>query len=92
MTYKPPTRVSNLDVPWISLVTRADEDWARDKYYQIEYEFAGNPRNWRYANPYVRGAYGGFSNVYPVGQPFGDKDPDVFGQHLQSGVPTGGWA
>jgi hypothetical protein len=87
--YRPPTKTSTLEMPWLSLVQQADPDWARRKHREVEYTFDGKVF---LADPYVRGIYNGLSNVYPVGQPSGNTDPNVFGKHLQKGVPTDGWA
>ena len=54
--YKPPTRVSTLTIPWEAQVTRADPNWARFKYYEIEYEMTRRPF---FANPYTHGPYSG---------------------------------
>lgn len=97
--YKPFTKVTTREYPYLALVTQADPTWARGKYWDIEYEFANRAY---YANPYKRGAYNRLDNTYAVGQPYGGTDPlvaaalaptvgnDVPG--LYEAVPTGGWA
>lgn len=52
--YKPSTYVSNIVIPWLSIVQRADPDWARDKFRQVEYRLT-NRVFW--ANPYTRGSF-----------------------------------
>jgi hypothetical protein len=85
--YKPPTAGSTVQIPYLSLVQRADPDWQRLKFRDIEYETA-NKLFW--ANPYVRGAYNQNSNVYPVGQPNGGIDPLYAGRpfYSTSGSPS----
>lgn len=50
----PNTRTLNM--PWQSLVTRADPDWQRAQHDQVQYEFSGG-RVFRH-DPTTRGAYG----------------------------------
>lgn len=99
--YRPPTRVTSIQVPWLALVTRADPDFERRKHREVEYVTAGNTVFW--ADPQNRGAYDGLSNTYPVGQPYGGLDPLVEAAKaptggcptpgLYSGTPDGkGWA
>jgi hypothetical protein len=52
--YRPVTKVTTIQVAFLNLVTRADPNWAKDKFWEIEYEFTG--KNY-YANPYIRGAF-----------------------------------
>ena len=97
--YQPPTRVVTCQTPYLALVSQADRQWARDKYWAPEYEFG---QRYSYANPYQRGAYNRLENVYPVGQQYGGLDPliqaalaptvgnEVPG--LYEGVETGSWA
>lgn len=88
--YNPPTRVVTTERPFLAIVARADPDFERMKYREIEYEFS---RRVFRANPYQRGAYNSYSNTYPVGQPYGGTDPLVTeNKPLYSGVPTGSWA
>jgi len=88
--YRPPTRVATTQVPYLSLVTAADPDFERRKHREVEYEFQGKVF---LADPYVRGIYNSYSNIYPVGQPYGALDPLVVDNRpLYSGVPTGSWA
>lgn len=53
--YKPPTKVVTTQVTYLSMVNRADPDWARLKRMEVEYEmsngriFTGDPNH--------RGAY-----------------------------------
>jgi hypothetical protein len=88
--YLPPTRVPSIEMPYQALVVQADPDIERLKRNEIEYEFSG--RSFR-ADPTQRGAYNSHDNVYPVGQPYGEDDPEVVAARpLYSGVPTGSWA
>lgn len=57
--YNPPIKGATLEIPYQVLVTRADPDFNRGKYRQIEYEFTGH---WFYANPLIRGAYNNNQN------------------------------
>jgi hypothetical protein len=52
--YKPPTRVTTVQMPYLALVNQADENWARRKHREVEYEFYDKIF---LADPYVRGAY-----------------------------------
>jgi hypothetical protein len=52
--YKPPTRVTTIQIPYQALVSRADPNWNRYKFREIEYEFSGKVF---LANPYQRGPY-----------------------------------
>jgi hypothetical protein len=52
--YNPPTKVVATEIPYLAMVVRDDPSWARLKYNEIEYEFAGKAFR---ANPYARGAY-----------------------------------
>lgn len=70
--YRPPTAVVSCPQPYLSLVTQADPNWARHKYWDVEYTFDGRVS---YANPYQRGAANRLSNVYPVGAQYGQPDP-----------------
>ena len=90
-TYQPPTRVTTKSFAYIALVTQADPNWARDKHWDVEYEFQGKRL---YANPYNRGIYNSNSNIYPVGLPYGGLDPAVVAARpMFSGTPDGkGWA
>jgi hypothetical protein len=86
--YQPPTRVTTVQMPYLSLVTAADPDWSRRKFWDVEYEMSNKPL---YANPYTRGAYNDFSNVYPVGQPYGGLDAvKIAAKAPTAGVPTPG--
>ena len=97
--YKPPTKVATKVYTYLSLVTTADPEWTRGKFWDVEYEFAGKAL---YANPYNRGPYNDHSNVFPVGQPFGGQDAlKIAGKAPTAGNPvpglyqavaTGGWA
>lgn len=64
--YRPPTKVSTMSVPWLSVVTRSDPDWARDRHREIQYEFTN--RRW-YVNPDVDGAYSPFTVLWQQGLP-----------------------
>lgn len=69
--YRPPTKVTSLELPFLALVTRADPDWARAKHREQTYPdtpgigfsngkiFYGNPTN--------SGAYDGTSGVVATG-------------------------
>ncbi len=46
---------SNIDIPWLAFVTRADPDFQRAKRRDVEYEMA-NGRTFM-ADPTDRGAY-----------------------------------
>lgn len=88
--YRPPTRVSTTEIPYLALVTSADPDFERRKHREVEYEFSGRVF---LADPYVRGANNSYSNTYPVGQPYGPLDPLVVAARpMYSGVVTGPWA
>jgi hypothetical protein len=52
--YRPPTRVTTVNIPYQSLVTRVDPNWAKYKFREEEYTFQGKIF---YGNPYVRGPY-----------------------------------
>lgn len=52
---KPP-KVQSLEIPWRKVVIDADEDWARGRLEEIEYEFSPPGRVFR-GNPYKRGPY-----------------------------------
>lgn len=91
MVYNPPNQVTAIEFPYLSLVTKSDPNWSRDKYWAPEYQFS-NGRTFM-ANPYVRGSFTNHSNVYPVGQPYGGNDPLIIAARpMYSGTPTGGWA
>ena len=88
--YKPNTRVASKSVPYLALVAQADPDFERRKHREVEYSFSGRVFT---ADPYRRGSYNQYSNIYPVGQPYGGLDAAVVANApLYSGVPTGGWA
>ena len=91
MVYRPPTRVTTKQFAYVALVTQADPQWARDKYWAEEYRFQNKSL---FANPYVRGANNSNSNTYPVGVPFGGQDPLVVAARpMYAGTPDGkGWA
>jgi len=89
--YKPATKVQTVEMPYLSMVTTADPQFERRKHREVEYEVASGKVY--VADPYVRGIYNSHSNVYPVGQPYGQNDPLVVDNRpLYSGVPTDGWA
>jgi hypothetical protein len=97
--YKPPIQVSTVEIPFLSMVTKADPDFERRKHWEVEYEFDAKVFM---ADPYVRGAYNTNSNIYAVGQPFGGQDAAVLAAKaptagsatpgLYRGTATGGWA
>lgn len=70
--YKPNTKGSTREIPYMALVAQVDPDHERLKHNAVEYDY---PRHIFRADPYRRGAYSAHSNVYPVGQPFGEDDP-----------------
>jgi hypothetical protein len=57
--YNPPHAVTTLEIPYLSLVVRADPDFEKKKHREIEYQFAGP--NF-YADPTNRGAYNDHDN------------------------------
>ena len=89
--YKPPTRVTTVQKPYLALVTSTDPDFQRRKHREVEYEFQGKAL---IADPTNRGAYNNHSNSYPVGQPYGADDPAVVAARpMMAGTPDGkGWA
>jgi hypothetical protein len=90
MPYNPPTKVTTRSFPYLALVTQADPMWQRRKHREVEYEFAGKVF---FADPYVRGSYNHFSNVYQVGQQQGAIDPKlVAASPMIQAQPVGGWA
>jgi len=52
--YKPPTRVTTIQIPFLAIVNRADPDRERFKHRDIEYEFSGKNK---VSDPYVTGPY-----------------------------------
>jgi len=87
--YRPSTRVSTRQFPYLALVAAVDADFQQRKHNEIEYAFSGRVFT---ADPAKRGAYNQFSNVYPVGAAHGAIDPIYNGRPFYSGVPTGSWA
>lgn len=73
--YQPPTRVVTSEIPFLALVTQADPDWARAKFWEPEYI---TTQRYIFANPYQRGAYNRLSNDYPVGAQYGGPDYAVY--------------
>lgn len=53
--YRPPTKVTTLEIPFLTLVQKADPDFERLKHREVEYVMAGG-RVFR-ADPAIRGAY-----------------------------------
>lgn len=53
--YQPPIKWPTVEVPWLSMVLKADPDWARKKHREAEYYVSSGKVF--YADPYVRGAY-----------------------------------
>lgn len=53
--YMPPTKGSFIDIPFETLVQRADPDWARGKRQEIEYVMSNGRVFWY--DPNVSGAY-----------------------------------
>jgi hypothetical protein len=98
--YKPPTRVTTKQTPFLAVVAEVDPYWARGKYWDVEYL---TTKRAFYANPYQRGAYNRLSNSYPVGAQYGGPDAAVAAglaptvgvatPGLYQAVPDGkGWA
>jgi hypothetical protein len=52
--YKPPTKVTTIQMPFLAIVNRADPERERDKHRDVEYEFSGKVK---LADPYVWGSY-----------------------------------
>lgn len=52
--YQPPTRVTTTEMPYLTLVMRADPDWASMKHRETEYEFS---KRVFIGDPDHRGAY-----------------------------------
>lgn len=78
MPYNPPTRVTTVERPWLSVVNQNDPEGAALRYRQLEAWEGGEPIGRpRYFNPQTRGAYNRRSNVYAVGQPHGDADAAI---------------
>jgi hypothetical protein len=50
-------RVVSTARPWLTLVTQADPNFARDKHHEIEYEFSGRRF---FADRSKRGAYANY--------------------------------
>lgn len=98
--YQPPTRVVTRQTPWLALVEQADPAWSRHKYRE-PYFLDGQGRQ-LYFNPYISGAYGRRTNVYPVGAAYGGLDPLITAAlaptvgnaipGLYQAVATGSWA
>ncbi len=53
--YQPPIAWPSVQVPWLSMVLKADPDWARRKHREAEYAFSSGKVF--YADPYVRGSF-----------------------------------
>jgi hypothetical protein len=98
--YLPPVEVITSETPYLALVEQADPDWARYKFWEPEYL---TTQRVIWANPYIRGIYNRYSNVYPVGQQYGLLDPLITANlaptvgnpvpGLYSGIDDGkGWA
>jgi hypothetical protein len=97
--YRPPTKVTTVEMPYLALVNQADPSFQTRKFREVEYE---TTKRVFVADPYVRGAYNRRDNVYPVGQPYGGLDPAIQAAlaptvgndlpGLYEGVETGGWA
>jgi hypothetical protein len=54
--YKPPTKVTVIDIPYTTLVNQADPDFQRAKHRELEYPAVGGGRS-LYGDPTRRGAY-----------------------------------
>lgn len=56
--YKPPTKVTTVQVPWLAMVHKADPDFERRKHREPEYApwWSGQGRPF-FADPYKLGAY-----------------------------------
>jgi hypothetical protein len=70
--YKPNTKNSSREIPYMALVAQVDPEHERSKHYAPEYTFA---RRVFMADPARRGAFNSNSNTYPVGQQSGAADP-----------------
>lgn len=64
--YRPPTRVVTSEIPWLSVVTRIDPNWAHDRHYEIQYQFTN--RN-KYCNPDQDGPYSPYRVLWQQGLP-----------------------
>jgi hypothetical protein len=52
--YKPPTRISILQIPYAALVAQADPYWSSSKHRELAYVFAGRAF---FYDPYTSGPY-----------------------------------
>lgn len=52
--YKPPTRVTTIQIPFLAIVNRADPSRERFKHRDVEYEFSGKVK---VSDPYTTGPY-----------------------------------
>lgn len=102
--YRPPTRVSTLEIPYLAMVIQADPDFERKKHRESQmwqYGFRSNSEH--YVDPTKQGVYNRRDNTYAVGQPYGAPDPLILAAlaptvgnetpGLYEGVDDGaGWA
>jgi len=65
-------KVTNLEIPWLTVVMRADKDWSRGSVRELEYEFP-KPGRCFYANPYERGPYHDRPLITEQGEPMVDE-------------------
>ena len=57
-------KVGNVEVSWLMLVQKADPDWNKKKYWEVQYDYE-RPGRWFYNDPYSAGAYAGdFGNDF----------------------------
>lgn len=64
--YKPPTKVTTISVPWLSVVTRVDPNWGRDRHREVQYEMTN--RRW-FVNQDQDGAYSQYTVLWQQGLP-----------------------
>jgi len=74
--YKPPTKVTTVQIPFVALVAQIDPSWNRFKHYEIQYEFTR--RNF-FADPYHTGPYNpnNFDNPTIVDGPYNVNNPEA---------------
>lgn len=73
--YRPPTKVTTIERPWLSVVNQTDPESSFRKHREVEYD-TSNGKVF-VADPYNRGAYSRRSNVYAVGAPYGGPDAAI---------------
>jgi len=66
--YRPPTKVTTIEIPFLAIVTQIDPSFNRYKHYELQYEFT---RRVFFADPYKTGPYSGkFDNPSIVDGPY----------------------